>query len=235
MCELSFPADVLLDTTASMEGSAVAKPVGAGGSPISSDATAVDYTHGAAATPPPLPLQEAYWNFTVWSLKFRALKMGSGLARTVGELARLFRRIGTFQTLPLPYDADARGPATWDGLPAVLLPRLRINRGLTWAKLEGGGGEDDEVGATEGQAEGHGNGAAEGAATDDIFPSSWRSSLRDAWREHMHSDAAADEEAEESTSRRRQAWPSDPRFRSQPGWKRLDGAASSRLDPKPNW
>lgn len=89
ICEISFPADVLLD--------APQKAATAGLSAMAAADAANDGT----------------WAFSLWKLKFRTLRMGSQLARTTGELARLFRREGTFRPLPLPYDAEARGPISW--------------------------------------------------------------------------------------------------------------------------
>lgn len=200
VCEISFPADVLID---SAQRDAQQAPLDIRAAPAeneggSRDVFSTDNGEG--------------WNFTLWSIKFKALRMGSRLARTTSELARLFRRIGTFQPLPLPYDAEARGPNSWGGLPAELLPQLRMNRGMTWADLSGHGG-DVQQGSLE--------------APDSATPAeSWRPALRSAWMEHMSFDDGGSGLGPDAKSAHESGlapwWMADPRFRCQTGWTRLD-------------
>ena len=216
ICEISFPAEVLLD--------------GAVGPPLAERSSE----------------QPGAWSFSLWALKFKVLRMGSQLARTTTELAKLFRREGAFQTLPLPYDAEARGPNSWASVPTDLQSLLRQNRGLTWATLNRRAGEGGEGG--------------EGDEGEDELSTSWRHAIREAWAEHFVSDSANSDEGgaprmiraegwprgtapgrEAATPlevRRREdtpgaagaprAWPADARFRCQPGWQRLDAQASVR-------
>jgi hypothetical protein len=169
---------------------------------------------GGAAAEAVLGAAEGLWSFSIWEIKFRVLKMGSALARTPGELARLFRREGSFRPLPLPYDAERRGPASWPHVPATLHPRLRANAGFTWALLGKGG---------EGEAE------VEAAAT-------WRVQLSEQWQVHMPIEPDADESAsatgaggDGSAADEVSRQPSrDARFRVQPGWQRLEVVQSDR-------
>lgn len=202
VCEISFPADLLLDSARQ----GALQPL--------LDAGAAD--DEAGGRPAPSDDDEA-WNFTLWAIKFKALRMGSHLARTTSELARLFRRIGTFQPLPLPYDAEARGPMSWAGLPAELLPRLQRNGGITWADLGARDGYNGPSGAAVP------NGSVEASETDPL--ESWRPALRSAWLEHMSLNDDSPRESEDGAAQGNglpSQWPGDPRFRTQPGWTRLD-------------
>jgi hypothetical protein len=220
VCEMSFPADVLLD--APRDARAAGAATGAGGtSPLGRRATSMAVgtgttvgAAGGAAAEAVLGAAEGLWSFSIWEIKFRVLKMGSALARTPGELARLFRREGSFRPLPLPYDAERRGPASWPHVPATLHPRLRANAGFTWALLGKGG---------EGEAE------VEAAAT-------WRVQLSEQWQVHMPIEPDADESAsatgaggDGSAADEVSRQPSrDARFRVQPGWQRLEVVQSDR-------
>ena len=171
---------------------------------------------GGVAAEAMLGAAEGLWSFSIWEIKFRVLKMGSALARTPWELASFFRREGSFRPLPLPYDAERRGPASWPHVPATLRPRLRSNAGLTWALLGMGGETEAEV---------------EAAAT-------WRMQLTEQWQVHMPTEPDADESSHQSTAgvggdgsaaEEVSRQPSrDARFRVQPGWQRLEVVQSDR-------
>ena len=232
VCEMSFPADVLLDaprdaarcSEMQRDARATGAATGAGGlSPLGrrapsmavGTATTVGAAGGAAAEAM-LGAAEGLWSFSIWEIKFRVLKMGSALARTPWELASFFRREGSFRPLPLPYDAERRGPASWPHVPATLRPRLRSNAGLTWALLGMGGETEAEV---------------EAAAT-------WRMQLTEQWQVHMPTEPDADESSHQSTAgvggdgsaaEEVSRQPSrDARFRVQPGWQRLEVVQSDR-------
>ena len=224
--EMTFPAEILLDLSRDHDGpfavDAWHEPARAHGARAADGAATASAATAAGRDATP-------WRFSLWDLKFKGLQMGSRLARSTAELARLFRRAGTFCELPLEYDADGRGPRAWD-VPCELLPRLHMNRGITWASLDG-----------------HGAGDGSGAPADALGDASWRPMLREAWSEHMGTERAANAapvygraaEADAEAASGSDAphgpqhgaaarWPSDRRFRCQAGWERLDQPASVR-------